>query len=253
MHFDYQRSLSRCITCHRCLHSTVTCGLNTFYNYLNWIFEDLLPCYCYTIETNDKSVASFATCLWLLCSVCHTGKKLSQKARRGKLITTNSLRAAKVYFVVVWKKFCKDKLSEVELLQHFLRLRNLSRVVCCEGLTCRKASCRVWTKLLPWKKISLPRCLKLAAIYILSCKARVHRLTKKILCMKQKLKKCQHLNVIARKILTIFLLSFKIYLPALAHLILKNFPVSRYWEEHLFILFRPLRKISNSHLVPQSM
>jgi len=27
VHFGNQRSLSRCITCHRCLYSTVTCGL----------------------------------------------------------------------------------------------------------------------------------------------------------------------------------------------------------------------------------
>ena len=33
----------------------------------------------------------------------------TQKARRAKLININSPRAAKVYFVIVWKKFWKDK------------------------------------------------------------------------------------------------------------------------------------------------
>jgi len=38
-------------------------------------------------------------------------------------------------FVVVWNKFWSDNyLFEVELLQHFLQLRKLSRAVCCAGL-----------------------------------------------------------------------------------------------------------------------
>ena len=47
----------------------------------------------------------------------------TQKARKVKLININSPRAAKVYFVIVWKKFWKDKyLSKIGLLQHFLQL-----------------------------------------------------------------------------------------------------------------------------------
>jgi len=162
------------------------------------------------------------------------------------MININSPRAAKVYFVPVWRKLWKDKLSEVELLQHFLRLRNLSRAVCCEGLTCRKASCRVWTKLLPWKKISLPRCLKLAVRYILPCKARVHRLTKKYIAWNRSWKRVSTSTWLHGKSSRFSCCHPKsIYLPWRTWF----WKISRHWEEHLFILFRPLRKISNSHLV----
>ena len=62
----YQQSLSRCITCHRWLFSTVTCGkAPTAFPNLKWTFEDLLPCYCYETKTNsaEKSAPSFAYCL----------------------------------------------------------------------------------------------------------------------------------------------------------------------------------------------
>jgi len=35
--------------------------LSTFYNYLNWTFENLLPGYCYTIETNDRTIRSLVS------------------------------------------------------------------------------------------------------------------------------------------------------------------------------------------------
>ena len=50
--YCYQQSLPRCITCHRCLRSTVTCSKTpTVVN-----FEPLLLCYCYAIKANFKTI-----------------------------------------------------------------------------------------------------------------------------------------------------------------------------------------------------
>ena len=50
--YCYQQLLPRCITCHRCLHSTVTCSKTpTAVN-----FEPLLPGYCYVIKANFKTI-----------------------------------------------------------------------------------------------------------------------------------------------------------------------------------------------------
>ena len=47
----YHESLPRCITCHRCLCSTVTCSKTPVA-----LTEPLLPCYCYAIKANIKTI-----------------------------------------------------------------------------------------------------------------------------------------------------------------------------------------------------
>ena len=86
----YQQSLSRCITCQRCLSSTAACGKTPSYRNLKRTFEDSLPCCCYAIKTNSRTIRShvsqpasagkWVNCklitgmtqeqsTWLLCSV----------------------------------------------------------------------------------------------------------------------------------------------------------------------------------------
>ena len=54
--YRYQQSGSRCITCHRCLRSTVTCGKRP--TELKWTFEDSLPCCCYAVKINSGTTCS---------------------------------------------------------------------------------------------------------------------------------------------------------------------------------------------------
>jgi len=50
----------------------------------------------------------------------------NSESSKGKMININLLRAAKVSFIVLWKKFWNDSyLFEVKLLQHFLQMRKL--------------------------------------------------------------------------------------------------------------------------------
>jgi len=49
--YCYHESLPRCITCHRCLRSTVT-----FSKTHTALSEPLLPCYCYAIKANIKTI-----------------------------------------------------------------------------------------------------------------------------------------------------------------------------------------------------
>jgi len=111
VHFGYQRSLPRCITCHRCLYSTVTCGLNTFYNHLNWILEDLFPCYCYIIASKGVNAHSPPPCgrpwwILLLKIECMLGKYvflvfLSLYATRNFRGTCSSIKMLKGYMARV--------------------------------------------------------------------------------------------------------------------------------------------------------
>jgi len=87
---------------------------------------------CMNLETNEIAEVEIIPVL----QACTT-----QKTRRPKLSTQicrrpqNSISFRCGDIVVVWKKFWNDNyLFEVELLQHFLQLRKLSRVVCCAGL-----------------------------------------------------------------------------------------------------------------------
>ena len=50
--YCYQQSLPRCITCHRCLRSTVTCSKTP----IAVNFEPLLPCRCYAIKANFETI-----------------------------------------------------------------------------------------------------------------------------------------------------------------------------------------------------
>ena len=45
-----------CLT--RNLRSTVTCKQNACYRNTKWTFEDLLPCYCYAMKTNWRTICS---------------------------------------------------------------------------------------------------------------------------------------------------------------------------------------------------
>jgi len=47
--------LSRCLWW---VWSTVTCGKTSITVHLKWSFEDVRPCYCYTIKTNSRSIRS---------------------------------------------------------------------------------------------------------------------------------------------------------------------------------------------------
>jgi len=74
----YERSRGQClrspasllaaISCH-CLTAFITCQnvcnqishhmrQNAYYHNLKWTLEDLLPCYCYTIKTNSRTICS---------------------------------------------------------------------------------------------------------------------------------------------------------------------------------------------------
>jgi len=52
------RKCSAYATSYSCLRSTVTCSKRPVYRYLKWIFVDLLPCYCYAIKTNSRTIRS---------------------------------------------------------------------------------------------------------------------------------------------------------------------------------------------------
>jgi len=51
--YCYKQSLPHCITCYRCLRSTVTMQQNAYRCNLS---EPLLPCYCYAIKANFKTI-----------------------------------------------------------------------------------------------------------------------------------------------------------------------------------------------------
>jgi len=93
-------SLSRCITCQDvCVPQLLK--QNACYHNIKWTFAGLLPCYCYAIKTNSRTIRSRLSqpvsagkggdmsklqahhCMilqlwtWLLCSVSFIGKKLS--------------------------------------------------------------------------------------------------------------------------------------------------------------------------------
>ena len=40
------------------LRWTVSCNKNACYSNIKWTFTDLLPCYCYTIKTNSRTIRS---------------------------------------------------------------------------------------------------------------------------------------------------------------------------------------------------
>jgi len=53
----YQQSLSRCITCQDvCVQESH--ATKRLYRNLKWTFENLLPCYYYTIKTSSKTIRS---------------------------------------------------------------------------------------------------------------------------------------------------------------------------------------------------
>jgi len=55
----YQQSLSPCIICQDvCVQTAHHMRQNAYYRNLKWSLEDLLPCYCYTIKTNSRTIRS---------------------------------------------------------------------------------------------------------------------------------------------------------------------------------------------------
>jgi len=54
--YRYQQSLPRCITCQDvCVQQSNAQKLISYRN-LKWTLEDLLPCYCYTIKINSRTI-----------------------------------------------------------------------------------------------------------------------------------------------------------------------------------------------------
>ena len=55
----YQQSLSRCNTCQDvCFQTAHHMRQNAHYRNLKWTLEDLLPCYCYKIKINTRTIRS---------------------------------------------------------------------------------------------------------------------------------------------------------------------------------------------------
>ena len=53
----HQQSLSRCITCQDvCFQTAHHMRQNAYFRNLKWTLEDLLPCYCYKIKTNSRTI-----------------------------------------------------------------------------------------------------------------------------------------------------------------------------------------------------
>ena len=80
----------------------------------------------------------------------------NSNSSKGQVIKMNLQRAAKVYFISMWRFRCnmeeiieRQLLFEVELSQHFLQLRKVSRAACGQIL-CRPGLDSRWRSAFPW-------------------------------------------------------------------------------------------------------